>query len=83
MAADLETARIRSLPEDAFYIANFITEEEEDLLLQKVRLRPSVYQKVELVRESFRSQPPPSPAGRTSPTDVFKPGRQRSPRPTP
>ncbi|GES60848.1 calpain [Aspergillus terreus] len=40
MAADLETARIRSLPEDAFYIADFITEEEEDLLLQKITTAP-------------------------------------------
>ncbi|KAL5366164.1 hypothetical protein BJX96DRAFT_169701 [Aspergillus floccosus] len=40
MAADLETARIRSLPEDAFYIADFITEEEEELLLQKITTAP-------------------------------------------
>ncbi|KAE8383655.1 hypothetical protein BDV26DRAFT_94724 [Aspergillus bertholletiae] len=36
MNVDLETARIKSLPDDAFYIADFITEEEEQVLLQKV-----------------------------------------------
>jgi alkylated DNA repair protein alkB family protein 6 len=36
MTFDLEAARITSLPQDAFYIADFITEAEEELLLQKV-----------------------------------------------
>lgn len=36
MNFDLESARIKSLPEDAFYIADFITEDEEEMLLQKV-----------------------------------------------
>lgn len=36
MEPNLEVARIKSLPDDAFYIADFITEEEEELLLQKV-----------------------------------------------
>lgn len=36
MDLDLESARIKSLPEDAFYIADFITEDEEEMLLQKV-----------------------------------------------
>ena len=36
MGFDLETARITALPEDAFYISDFITEDEEDWLLQKV-----------------------------------------------
>lgn len=35
MEFNLEAARIKSLPDDAFYIADFITEEEEKLLLQK------------------------------------------------
>lgn len=37
MTFDLEAARITSLPQDAFYIADFITEAEEELLLHKVR----------------------------------------------
>jgi hypothetical protein len=36
MGFDLEAARITALPEDAFYISDFITEDEEDRLLQKV-----------------------------------------------
>lgn len=36
MEFDLEAARITALPEDAFYISDFITEDEEDWLLQKV-----------------------------------------------
>lgn len=36
MASDLEAARITSLPEDAFYIPDFITEDEENYLLHKV-----------------------------------------------
>jgi alkylated DNA repair protein alkB family protein 6 len=38
MAYDLDAARITSLPDDAFYIPNFISEEEEQILLQKVTL---------------------------------------------
>lgn len=33
---ELERARIKQLPSDAFYIADFISEVEEALLLQKV-----------------------------------------------
>jgi alkylated DNA repair protein alkB family protein 6 len=36
MEFNLEAARIKSLPDDAFYIADFITEEEEEMLQQKV-----------------------------------------------
>ncbi|KAJ6152758.1 hypothetical protein N7497_007077 [Penicillium chrysogenum] len=36
MGFDLEAARITALPEDAFYISDFITEDEEDWLLQKL-----------------------------------------------
>lgn len=36
MVWDLEAARITSLPDDAFYIPGFITEEEEQVLQQKV-----------------------------------------------
>ncbi|BCR97850.1 uncharacterized protein AKAW2_31169A [Aspergillus luchuensis] len=35
MRADLESARIKSLPDDGFYIANFISEDEEEFLLRK------------------------------------------------
>lgn len=38
MAGDLEAARITSLPREAFYIADFISEREEEYLLQKVSL---------------------------------------------
>ncbi|KAI9045702.1 uncharacterized protein KD926_007003 [Aspergillus affinis] len=37
---DLFRARITSLPEDAFYIADFITAEEEEILLQKITTAP-------------------------------------------
>ncbi|KAJ5408676.1 hypothetical protein N7509_002559 [Penicillium cosmopolitanum] len=40
MACDLETARITSLPGEAFYIADFISEDEEEYLLQKVAAAP-------------------------------------------
>lgn len=33
---DMEAARVHALPEEGFYISDFITEDEEDLLLQKV-----------------------------------------------
>lgn len=36
MVCDLEAARITSLPADAFYISDFISEDEEAWLLQKV-----------------------------------------------
>lgn len=36
MGFNLEDTRIIALPEDAFYISDFITEDEEDWLLQKV-----------------------------------------------
>jgi len=35
---DLKTARIASLPGTGFYIADFITEDEEDVLLTKVSI---------------------------------------------
>ncbi|OQD71853.1 hypothetical protein PENPOL_c001G08869 [Penicillium polonicum] len=40
MGFNLEAARITALPEDAFYISDFITEDEEDWLLQKVKSAP-------------------------------------------
>ncbi|KAJ5179332.1 Oxoglutarate/iron-dependent dioxygenase [Penicillium capsulatum] len=40
MAAGLDAARIVALPHDAFYISNFISEEEEVWLLQKVASAP-------------------------------------------
>ncbi|GFF24324.1 alpha-ketoglutarate-dependent dioxygenase alkB homolog 6 [Aspergillus udagawae] len=40
MEPSLEAARIKSLSDDAFYIADFITEEEEELLLQKITTAP-------------------------------------------
>ncbi|EAW08192.1 uncharacterized protein ACLA_029200 [Aspergillus clavatus NRRL 1] len=40
MEFNLEAARITSLPEDAFYIADFITEDEEELLLHKITTAP-------------------------------------------
>ena len=33
---DMEAARIHALPNEGFYISDFVTAEEEDLLLQKV-----------------------------------------------
>ncbi|KAJ5625564.1 hypothetical protein N7510_001873 [Penicillium lagena] len=40
MLFNLETARISALPDDAFYISDFITEEEETRLLQKISSAP-------------------------------------------
>lgn len=37
LPSDLEEAKIASLPEAFYYIADFITEEEERMLLDKVR----------------------------------------------
>lgn len=36
----LDTARIISLPGNAYYIPNFITVEEEERILHKVIIRP-------------------------------------------
>jgi alkylated DNA repair protein alkB family protein 6 len=36
LPAALEDVKINSIPSSAFYIANFITEEEEQVLLNKV-----------------------------------------------
>ncbi|KAL2014668.1 hypothetical protein VTN00DRAFT_2193 [Thermoascus crustaceus] len=36
----LEAARIKSLPDDAYYIPNFVTEDEEERLLQKINNVP-------------------------------------------
>lgn len=36
MGLDLDAARVKTLPDEAFYIADFITEDEETTLLQKV-----------------------------------------------
>ncbi|KAL2223093.1 hypothetical protein M432DRAFT_538909 [Thermoascus aurantiacus ATCC 26904] len=36
----LEATRIKSLPDDAYYIPNFITEDEEERLLQKITTVP-------------------------------------------
>lgn len=36
----LEEARIKSIPESAYYIPEFITQDEEELLLQKVGSHP-------------------------------------------
>ena len=40
MACDLDAARIPAMPAEAFYISDFISEEEEAWLLQKVRVFP-------------------------------------------
>ncbi|KAF4632396.1 hypothetical protein G7Y89_g5732 [Cudoniella acicularis] len=40
MPASLQEARIKSLPSSAFYIADFITPEEEDVLLNKIKTAP-------------------------------------------
>ncbi|PWY95458.1 hypothetical protein BO94DRAFT_125816 [Aspergillus sclerotioniger CBS 115572] len=40
MIADLEAARIKPLPADGFYIADFISEDEEEFLLQKITTAP-------------------------------------------
>lgn len=43
MAAGLDAARIVALPSDAFYIPDFISEEEEAWLLQKVTSNESCH----------------------------------------
>jgi hypothetical protein len=40
---DLDTFRIEALPKGAFYISNFITEDEEDWLVKKVCCRLSLW----------------------------------------
>lgn len=41
LPSDLEQARIKGLPSTAYYIPNFISSEEEQLILDKVRPHPS------------------------------------------
>lgn len=36
MGFDLDTVRVSALPDGAFYISDFVTEDEEDWLMQKV-----------------------------------------------
>lgn len=43
LPSSLEHARITSLPQAAYYIPNFITEEEEKMILDKVCLYSIVY----------------------------------------
>jgi hypothetical protein len=40
MTLELADARIKSLPNDAYYIPDFITKEEEEGLLRKVSIVP-------------------------------------------
>lgn len=40
MSFNLEAARIKSIPDDAFYIPDFITEDEERYLVQKITSAP-------------------------------------------
>jgi alkylated DNA repair protein alkB family protein 6 len=40
LPTSLEDARIKSLPSSAFYIADFISKEEEQILLNKVSHTP-------------------------------------------
>ncbi|KAJ5294603.1 hypothetical protein PENANT_c006G01538 [Penicillium antarcticum] len=40
MAVDLETVHVEALPEGAFYISDFVTEDEEDWLVNKVLSAP-------------------------------------------
>lgn len=42
LPVSLEAARIDSLPATAYYISNFISVEEEQLILDKVRFRLTI-----------------------------------------
>ena len=58
--SSLEEARVQSLPSSAYYIADFITEEEEQILLSKVS--PQTLLRISSTNVS-RSQQPQSHAG--------------------
>jgi hypothetical protein len=57
MPWDLEAARITALPDDAFYIPNFISKEEEQILLQKVSLTISYLQLSAMYRSKYCIHP--------------------------
>lgn len=40
LPSSLEAAKIASLPAASYYVPNFISEEEEHMILDKVRLSP-------------------------------------------
>ena len=69
--SSLEEARVQSLPSSAYYIADFITEEEEQILLNKVS--PQTLLRV-YPADILRSQQRQSLAGNILPIDACKPG---------
>lgn len=83
----LDTARITRLPSTAYYIPNFISEEEEKIILDKVRpaARTARLAVPFGLGDPDDSQPPRSPmrpnrAGSNSRTEDFRPGRPISSR---
>lgn len=72
LPACLEDAQIKSLPSAAFYIPDFITAEEEQMLLHKVGKHIS--RLCSDGGDCYRSLQPPSPDGNNCLIDVFKHG---------
>jgi hypothetical protein len=72
-ASSVEEAEVKSLPSSAYYIADFITEEEEQMLLNKVSV---CYILAKLSANFERSQQPQNLAGNNSPIDECKYGHQ-------
>lgn len=78
--ASLEHARISSLPAAAYYIADFISEEEEKLILEKVRCSVVLLRSYKPFANEGepRSLPLPNLDGNSLPTEDSKPGRPTS-----
>jgi hypothetical protein len=75
LPACLEEARIQALPSAAYYIPNFITGEEEHMLLHKVG--GNIYRLCKgQGGDCYRSRQPLSPDGNNYLIDAFKHGRQ-------
>lgn len=86
LPSSLQQAKVSRLPATAYYIPNFISEEEEKIILDKVRLPPILASpllgagRVGSHINTARSPAPQSLDGSSSRTDVYKPGLPTSSR---
>ena len=71
VTASLDEFRIKDLPADAFYVADFITAEEEHKILEKVHY---LTDNKDIVTDYNRYELPPNLAGKYSAIDDYRPG---------